>query len=145
MLIFGVLPCHERVFNIRKFGGVNLEGLNFSSEWRVLYQAEALSQDRVQQVRKQQKQQLFMCKCVLVHPGCQATLTPFLKFLEPVWACVLNLTENLQPSLDNLGHLTPSFGLLLRQGHPGRLVLGQCWGRQASRGGWGLAGKPWNL
>lgn len=39
------------------------------------------------------------------------------------------------PSLDNLGHLTPGFGLLLGQCHPRRLVLGERRAGQASLGG----------
>lgn len=74
------------------------------------------NQDRNQKVRKQQL-------CANVHPD---------SLMEP----------HLFPSLDDLGHLAPGFGLLLGQRHPGWLILGQGRGGLAPLGGGGLAGEP---
>lgn len=63
-----------------------------------------------------------------------------LSHLGPVYKTFLNPRR----SLDYLRHLTPGFGLLLGQGHPGWLILCQSWGRKTSLGRRGLSRKCWN-
>lgn len=98
-----------------------------------MYQSQGSSRDRIQPVRRQQETATLYVQRILVR---RATLK---RAIDP--------DQCRGPSLDNLGHLTPGFGLLLGQRHPGGLVLGQRLGWQASWGGRSVAGKPrhpWN-